>query len=198
MNAAWDVGGDGKTVLRGGYGMFINRPAGGIDESNVFFVPPNAYNVGVNAFHDPGLGGQGLTYDTVHLIPFVDLIGSQFIASPTPTSWAFPTTHSFSVSFARRVFWNQIVEAAYVGTRGRRLVSQVNGNVVPFGDLSHGTIGNADLSIPVNRVNLDPAVVNSRRSFPVYGGITLDDYEGRSRYDSLQATLSRQTGRRLQ
>jgi hypothetical protein len=198
VNAAWDVGGSGKTVLRGGYGTFINRPAGGIDERSVFFVPPNSYKVAVNAVYDRNLGGQGLTYDTVHLIPFVDLIGSQFIASPTPASWRFPATHSFSVSLARRIFWNQVVETAYVGTRGRHLVSQVNSNVVPFGSLSTGTIGNADLSIPVNRVELHPAVVNTRRPFPVYGGITLDDYEGVSRYDSLQVTLGRQTGKRLQ
>ena len=46
-----------------------------------------------------------------------------------------------------------MVEAAYVGTRGHDLVSTINSNVVPFGALSSGAIGNADLSIPVNRVN---------------------------------------------
>ena len=59
-------------------------------------------------------------------------------------------------------------------------------------------MGNADLSIPVNRVNLDPSVVNARRPFPAHGPIYTSDYEGPSRYDSLQVTLSRQTGKRLQ
>ena len=71
-------------------------------------------------------------------------------------------------------------------------------NVVPFGSLSSGVEGNADLSIPVNRVNLDASVVNARRPFQAHGPIYTSDYEGRSRYDSLQVTLSRQTGKRLQ
>jgi hypothetical protein len=198
VNAAWDIGRNGVSVLRGGYGMFVNRPAGIVDYNNAFFVPPNAYSVGTDANAQASLDGQGLTYDTVHLIPFTDLIGSQYIPTPTPKSFRFPQTQSFSVSFARRIFWGQVVEAAYVGTRGRHLVSNLNGNVVPLGALSSGVIGNADLSVPVNRMVLDLAVVNSLRPYPVYGGITLVDYEGRSRYDALQVTLSRQTARRLQ
>ena len=75
-------------------------------------VPPNAYHVGADAFYDTSLGGTGLTYDTVHLIPFQALLGSQIIQTPTPTSFTFPKTDSYSVSFAQRIFWNQVVEAA--------------------------------------------------------------------------------------
>ena len=102
------------------------------------------------------------------------------------------------MSFARRIPWNQVVEVAYVGTRGRDLVSAITSNVMPYGALSTGVEGNADLSIPVNRVNLDPSVVNARRPFQAYAQIYANDYEGRSRYDSMQVTLSRQTGKRLQ
>ena len=161
-------------------------------------MPPNAYNVGADAFYDPTLGGLGLTYQTVHLIPFQNVISSQNISPPTPDSFTFPKTHSYSVSYARRIFWNQVIEAAYVGTSGRDLVSKTNINVVPYGALSSGVIGNADLSVPVNRVALDPGVVNSQRPFPVYGQITPFEYEGTSQYHSLQATLSRQTTKRLQ
>ena len=198
VNLAWDISGTGTSVLRGGYGMFVNRPPGNVDYQPALAVPPNAYNVSVNAFYDPTLGGQGLTYDTVRLIPFTNLMGSQALWTPTPRSFTFPRTHSYSVSYARRIFWNQVAEAAYVGTSGRHLVSQANGNVVPFGALSTGVVGNADLSIPVNRVRLDQGVVNSKRPFPAHGGITLLDYEGTSQYHSLQVTLSRQTSKRLQ
>ena len=103
-------------------------------------TPPNAYHVDVDAFAAAGLG-TGLTYDTFHLIPFQVLLGSQRIKTPTPASFTFPRTDSFSVSFARRIFWNQVVEAAYVGTRGRHLVSAMTSNVVPFGALSSGVEG---------------------------------------------------------
>ena len=92
-----------------------------------------------------------------------------------------------------------MVEAGYVGTRGRPPRQlRLRSNVVPFGALSSGVVGNADLSVPVNRVDLDPSVVNARRPFPAHGQIYTSDYEGRSRYRSLQVTLSRQTGKRLQ
>jgi hypothetical protein len=59
-------------------------------------------------------------------------------------------------------------------------------------------LGNADLSVPVNRAALDPAVVNALRPYPAYGAITPFDYRSTSQYNSLQVTLSRQTSRRLQ
>jgi hypothetical protein len=31
VNLAWDINGDGTSVLRGGYGMFVNRPQGNVD-----------------------------------------------------------------------------------------------------------------------------------------------------------------------
>jgi hypothetical protein len=69
---------------------------------------------------------------------------------------------------------------------------------VPLGSLLSGTVGNSDLSNPVNRVALDSSLVNSRRPFPSLSGIQDWSFEGETDYNSLQVTLSRQTGRRLQ
>ena len=69
-NVAWDMHGNGVSVLRGGYGMFANRPRGSVEHGPALNVPPNAYHVGADAFYDTSLGGTGLTYDTFHLIPF--------------------------------------------------------------------------------------------------------------------------------
>jgi hypothetical protein len=96
VNVAWNIRGGGTSVLRGGYGTFVNRPMGNVDYGPALFVPPNAYNVGADAFYDPTLGGQGLTYDTVRLIPFSDLIGTQFLSTPTPRSFTFPTSSTRS------------------------------------------------------------------------------------------------------
>ncbi len=198
INAAWNIRGDGTMVLRGGYGLFESRPAGDLESSIAQFMPPNAFQVSADAYYDTSLGGTGLTYDTAHLIPLDALLASQSLFTQTPASFTFLKTHSYGVSFARRIFWNQTVDFAYVGTTGRDLGSFVDGNVVPLGALSSGVVGNADLSIPVNRVNLDFSVVNSRRPFPAYGFIQQNEFEGTSQYHSLQVTLSRQAGQRLQ
>ena len=46
VNAAWDIGGDGNNVIRGGYGMFYNRYQGNFEYDSYLRLAPNAYNVG--------------------------------------------------------------------------------------------------------------------------------------------------------
>jgi hypothetical protein len=198
INAVWDIGGTGAAVLRGGYGLFESRPAGGWETNLMQFIPPNAFYVGADAYYDTSLGGTGLTYDTARLIPLDALLGTQSLETLTPGSFKFLKTHTYSLSFAKRLFWNQVLDVAYVGTTGRDLGSLVDANVVPLGALTSGVLGNADLSVPVNRVNLDESVVNVKRPFTAYGPINDREFEATSQYHSLQVTLSRQSGTRLQ
>jgi hypothetical protein len=199
VNLAWDIDGQGSNVLRGGYGMFFNRNMGNVEYDNTLRLPPYIYSLSIETFAASNYGGgTGLNYNTLDEVTLQNRLGSTGINTLTSDSFKFPKTHSFSVSYARRIFFNQVAEIAYVGTRGRDLVSRVNLNVVPEGALLQGRIGNADLSVPVNRVQLDNAAVNSLRPYQAYPGITQYDFEGRSDYNSMQLTLSRQTGKRLQ
>jgi hypothetical protein len=59
-------------------------------------------------------------------------------------------------------------------------------------------VNGVNLGVPVNRVALDASVVNSFRPYQAYPQIQDWSFEGESDYNSLQITLSRQTGRRLQ
>jgi Carboxypeptidase regulatory-like domain/TonB-dependent Receptor Plug Domain len=200
INAAWDIDGEGNNVVRGGYGLFYNRNMGNVEYDNALRLPPAAYNINADVFNtpDPDGTGVGLTYSTLDDIRLADRIGAVPLTSLTNDSWTFPKTHSFSVSYARRIFFNQVLEAAYVGTRGRDLVSRVNGNPVPEGALLQGRVGNADLSVPVNRVALDAAAINLYRPYQSFPSLNYYDFEGVSNYNSMQVTLSRQTGKRLQ
>ena len=199
VNMAWDIGGQGKNVIRGGYGLFYNRNMGNVEYDNTLRLPPAIYSIkqDVGGGQDYG-NGLGLTYSTVGEATLASRIGSLGISSLTPDSFKFPKTHSFSLSYARRIFFDQVIEGSYVGTRGYDLVSRVNGNAVPEGALLRGTVGNSDLSIPVNRYNLQDAALNTFRPYQAYPGLTLYDFEGTSDYNSFQLTLSRQTSPRLQ
>jgi hypothetical protein len=201
VNVAWDIDGEGNNVVRGGYGLFFNRNMGNVEYDNTLRLAPNSYQVVTDFWAGGGYGnGVGLTYDTVSEATLANRIGSLGINSLTPKSFTFPKTHSFSMSYARRIPWNQVAEVSYVGTRGRDLVSRQNGNVMPFGALSSGSFNGVDLSNPVNRVAVGSvdATVASFRPFNALNRLTLYSFEGESQFDSMQFTLSRQTGRRLQ
>ena len=200
INAAWDIDGQGNNVVRGGYGTFYNRNMGNVEYDNTLRLAPNAYNVGAGYTDARTLGLPFLSYDNAHLISMQQRIGSLGINTPTPESVSWPTAHSFSVSYARRIPWEQVAEVAYVGTRGRDLVSRSNGNVMPYGVMSSGSFNGVDLSVPINRVSVASVSNNlaSFRPFNALAGITTYDYRGTSDYNSMQVTLSRQTGRRLQ
>jgi hypothetical protein len=194
VNVAWDIDGQGNNVLRGGYGMFFNRNMGNVEYDNTLRLPPTLYRTVTGRGDVPG----NLTYDTARLATLERRLGSSAISSLDADSFKFPKTHSFSASYARRIFFNQVAEVSYVGTRGRDLVTRVNGNVVDQGELLQGTVGNADLANPIHRYHLTDAAINGFRPFQAYPGITLYEFEGESDYNSMQVTLSRQTGRRLQ
>jgi hypothetical protein len=201
VNAAWDIDGEGNNVLRGGYGLFYNRNMGNVEYDQTLRLAPNAYRVVTDFWAGGAYGnGTGLTYDTISEATLANRIGSLAINSLTPDSFTFPKTHSFSVSYARRIPWNQVIEGSYVGTRGFDLVSRNNGNVMPYGALSSGTFNGVDLSVPVNRVAVASVSENlaSFRQFNALNGITIYGFRGESQYDSFQLTLSRQTGRNLQ
>jgi hypothetical protein len=201
VNVAWDIDGQGNNVLRGGYGMFYNRNQGNVEYNNTLRLAPNAYQVHTDLWTGAGYGnGLGLNYDTAHEATLANRIGSIGINSFTPDSFTWPRTHSFSVSYARRIPGNQVVEASYVGSRGDNLVSRTNGNVMPLGALSSGTFNGVDLSVPINRVAVASVSDNlaAFRPFNALNSLTLFDFRGVSNYNSMQLTLSRQTGRRLQ
>ncbi len=162
-------------------------------------VPPVSYRVGINSGDGSNLGGGvGLTYNTLGELDWRTRVSSINLDTLNPESNKWPKTYSYSVSYARRIFFNQVVEAAYVGTKGRDLVSRRQLNAVPLGSLLSGMAGTSDLSNPANRVALDSSLVNSRRPYPTLATVYDWSFEGVSNYNSLQVTLSRQTGRRLQ
>ena len=195
-NFAWDIGGKGETILRGGGGIFYNRPMGNT-EYNIINLAPNALDATIGHNDVPGI----LNFAAVPTIDgYARATPPGSITTVNPFSINYPTTYSTSLSLARRIPGQQVLEVGYVGTFGRHLTAFRQQNVVPSGRLLSGTIGNADLSDAAQRIAVanQSNLINSLRPFPTLGGVAYSEFSGTSNYHALQATLSRQTGKRLQ
>jgi Carboxypeptidase regulatory-like domain/TonB-dependent Receptor Plug Domain len=202
LNFAWDIGGRGDLVVRAGAGLFYNRVQGNYDyySSGVF---PNTYRSTVGAWATPA----GLTFGDLKTVdPFAN-VAALNINSRDPNSNDLPRVANMSLTIEKRLPSNNIFTVAYVGTQGRHLPQQRQINFAPLGSmLSNGgrtfptsDINGApvavDLSNPLHRVALDDVPARTFRPYGIYSSIGYYQFTGTSSYHSMQATLSRQTGK---
>jgi hypothetical protein len=192
LNFAWDPRGDAGLIVRGGAGLFYSRPMGNCQQW-VANAPPNSYGAQV-FWYDVG----GLTLSDLPAIDPWSRVGAAAVTSLDPDSVALPRTWNWSLAVAKRLPWSQTLELAYVGHRADHLPNRTLLNYVEPGTLT-GSYDNADLDNPLHRAALDPSVVASFRTYPAYNSASQwYQYEAWSRYNALQATLSRSVGTRFQ
>ncbi len=115
---ALDVFGNGKTSLRGGFGTFYDRTLNGIWEQNAFADPPLVQTATVNAtsFDNPLQGAAA-----------VSLGPNEITATGTP-AFKLPSYDDYNLSLQQEVTPGTVFELAYVGSTGRHLLGEVDGN----------------------------------------------------------------------
>jgi hypothetical protein len=199
LNFAWDIGGKGDLVVRGGGGLFYNRVQGNYDYYSSGQMP-NTYSATVDT---PWASANGLSFSDLKNIDPYALGGTTFnVSSRDINSNEIPRIANMSLTIEKRLPWQNIFTVAYVGTQARHLPQQININIIPLGTLLSGTLaaGSANpsnLAIPVNRAALDASVLKPFRPFSAFNSVGLYDFTGTSSYHSMQATLSHQ-GKNLQ
>lgn len=205
LNVAWDVFKDGKTVLRGGGGVFYNRVQGNYQYA-IQTLAPNKLAIGADSW---GTANNDITLS--NLTQFDPLTNNPGPAchcidagtSQDRNSNRVPQIITTSLSLARRLPFQNVLEVAYVGTFGRHLPQRVGNNFI-LDSRTSGMLGNANMADPVQRaaVAANSAFFNAQLPFPVYagngGGVTLEEFNGISAYHSMQVTLNRQLGKNLQ
>jgi hypothetical protein len=155
-----------KTSIRGGWGMFYTRPMIGTFINNAFNNPPFSRTVTLNQPSYLTLAGTAAP-----------------LSAPALTSLGLPlktpTVHQFSLGVQREIVRGQILNVAYVGSRGLRLMRPINLNDAAPGTLPSGTN------------------VNFIRPYTGYGAITERQSSGGSVYHSLQVSHNVRMAKRL-
>jgi hypothetical protein len=189
---AWDPWGDGKTSIRGGGGIYYDRTllnplrdsganapfasVATVTNGRQFTTPASLAGLGsfINPLDTIGAGGTGR--------PLVQTL-AVFDFNMQPG-----VVYAYSLGLQRELWWDMVLDVAYVGNQARHLTHRRDINfVLPAVGLETAP-GNVSATNPQGFTNRTADTV---RQFPGYSAIRSQENTGSSSYNSLQMGLQK-------
>jgi len=223
---SWDVLKDGKSVVRGGFGIYRFHDSV-VDVTSEFAEAENVRFTDLQGFGDNTLEGV----NTLHLNPTTygntGLGSTETYISPStiygldPTDNKEPVTSNYSLSIARQMPGNWILQASYAGNNSNSLMDNgttqavvlANVNAIPVGTLFTATAAAAINAAagynackptgctPAQAASLDniynypgDKAVQKARPFPNYSQILEPEHNTYANYNGLQIEAIKHVG----
>lgn len=186
VSAAYALSRDGRTSLRGGFGVFYEMVRGDMTQrasANPPFLQVVQFEYGNLANPAYVADPRRAINPTPGAMP-ATATGVLGTIAAVDRHMQPPSSTSYSVGLQRELRHGLLVEAAYVGNAGRRLTWRPDINRVPFDTLA------ANAALPSDQRQS----INALRPFKGYGSIRQYRAEARSNYNGLQLYASRRRG----
>ena len=168
LGLTYDPFGDGRTILRGGYGLYYDQALVGIFLQNAFINPPFNASASVT---NPVLGNPaaGLPPTTRGALAL----------RGTGLPFHTPQSQQWNVGLQRQLYRRGAIDVSYVGSRGDNLLRPIDVN----------------FPNPADVVAVGAAAVNTVRPYFGYAGITIIDTTAKSRYWGILSSFRHDAGR---
>ena len=178
---AYDLFGNGKAALRGGYGIAYDTALYGIYEQNTFANPPyvQSPNIPNTNFDDPAQGTAKLNLSPITL-------------HSTAVRFSTPYTQQFSLDLQQQLGTGFVLDMGYFGDLGRHLLGIVDLNTVPVGAYLAAGLGSTVTGDSVKRITTSNSpTLNQIRPYKGYTSLNTLEPWFTANYNSLQVSLQK-------